>query len=127
MRAEEMFALREGDGMRLDGGEAVEGGVRCSDQVKRDGMNDFADDMKMAFEKQIVGSVDGAGESVLDWRERVVGGAFRDGGEERFERRARDSFDVFAEEAHGGLFAEGSALALKGNAGDGCCGDHSGR
>lgn len=124
MRAEQMFALRERDGMRFDGFEPVERGVRRSDQVKRDGMNDFADDMKMAFEKQIVRSVDRARESVLDGREGVIGGAFGDGGEERFERRARDSFDVFAEEACGGLFAEGSALALESDAGDGGCGCH---
>lgn len=127
MRAEEMFALRERDGMRFDGGEAVKRGVRRSDQMKRDGMNDFGDDMKMALEKQIVGSVNRAGESVLDGCQRVVGGAFGDGGEERFEGRARDDFDVFAEEAQSGLFAEGSALALKGNAGDGGCGGHSRR
>jgi hypothetical protein len=127
MRAEEMFALRERDGMRLDSGETVERGVRCSDQVKRDGMNDFADNVKMTLEKQIVGTVNGAGESVFDRREGAVGGAFGDGGEERFEGRARDGFDVFAEEAHGGLFAESSALALEGNAGDGGCGGHSER
>ena len=127
MRPEKMFALRERDGMRLDGGEAVERGVRRSDQVKRDGMNDFADDVKTALEKQIVGSVNGARESILDGREGVVGGAFGDGGEKRFEGRARDGFDVFAEEAHGGLFAEGSALALEGDAGNGGCGGHSGR
>ncbi len=119
MYAEEMFALRERDGMRLDGGEAVERGVRRSDQVKRDGMNDFADDVKTALEKQIVGSVNGARESILDGREGVVGGAFGDGGEKRFEGRARDDFDVLAEEADCGLFAESSALALESDAGDG--------
>lgn len=92
--------------------------------MKRDGMNDLADDMKMALEKQIIGSVNRAGESVFDGRKGVVGGAFGDGGEERFEGRARDGFNVFSEEAHGGLFAEGSALALKGNAGDGRRGGH---
>lgn len=124
MRAEEMFALRERDGMRLDGREAVKRGMRRSDQVKRDRMNDFTDDVKMAFEKQIVGSVNGAGESVFDWRKGVVGRAIRDGGEERFEGRARDDFDVLAEEAHGGLLAEGSALTLESDAGDGGCGGH---
>src|SRR5579864_556449 len=127
MRAEEMFALRERDGMRLDGGEAVERGVRRSDQVKRDGMNDFGDDVKTALEKQIVGSVNGARESILDRRQGVVGGAFGDCRKERFKRRTRNGFDVFAEEAHGGLFAEGSALALEGDAGNGVCGGHLGR
>lgn len=124
MRAEEMFALRERDGMRFDGFEPVERSVRRSDQVKRDGMNDFADNVEMALEKQIVGSVNGTRESVLDGCEGVVGGAIGDGGEKRFEGRARDGFDVFAKEAHGGLFAEGSALALKSDAGDGGCGGH---
>ena len=124
MRAEEMFALRERNGVRFDCFEPVERGVRRSDQVKRDRMNDFADNMEMALEKQIVGSVDGAGESVLDGREGVVGGTFSDGGEKRFEGRARDSFDVLAEETHRGLLAEGSALALKSDARDGGCSGH---
>lgn len=81
MRAEKVFALREGDGMRFDGRQTVERGVRRSDQVKRDRMNDFANNMEMALEKQIVGAVNGAGESVFDGREGVVGGAVGDGGE----------------------------------------------
>src|SRR5579872_1924572 len=92
--------------------------------MKRDGMNDFADDMEMALEKQIVRSVDGAGERVFDRRKGVVGRVIRDGGEERLKGRAWDGFNVLAEEAHGGLFAEGSALALKSDTGDGVCGSH---
>ncbi|HKV47300.1 MAG TPA: hypothetical protein VJN69_04360 [Candidatus Acidoferrales bacterium] len=54
MRAEEMFALRERDRMRLHGGKTVERSVPCSDQVKSDRVDHFRDDVQMALEKQIV-------------------------------------------------------------------------
>src|SRR5215207_1083459 len=115
-RGEETFALREGDGVRLDGLHAFGGRAGEADEEVPDGDDDLGRHVERAVEEQVVDAVDGAGERVLDGREREVGRALADGREERLEGRARDESHLLAQELDGRLLAEGPALALEGNA-----------
>ena len=87
-----------------------------ADQIVSNRNNHFRHDRQAALHQQIERSMHGAGEAVLDRRERVVGDAVANGGEHGLESGARNKPDLFAEEFDDSLFAERSALTLKSHA-----------
>ncbi len=116
MRGKEALALGQGHGMRGHGAYRVEGRARAANQVMLDGENGFGGDGEGAFKEEIVDADDWTGERIFDRGEESVGEAFADGTEGGVEGGARDRGNSFAEEADGGFFAEGTGLALEGDA-----------
>ena len=85
------------------------------DQVVNDGDDHFADDVEIAFDQQVEGSMDRAREAVLNGRENVVGKFVVDGAERRFKCRTRDERGMRSREFQRRFFAEGATLSLKGD------------
>ncbi len=113
MRAEKLLALRERHRMRFDDGDLFELRARRRDQIVRDRNDHLSENVERAIDEQVERAMDRAREAVLDRRENVIGRAVADRVERGFERGARDERNLLAEELHGGLFAEGAALALE--------------
>src|SRR5438128_4136632 len=80
----------------------------------------LTNDVQIAFQQQVIAAMDGASQSVLQRSDCIIGPSLVYCGEELFERGTGQrvccrSGSVW-EQPVNGLFAEGAALALKGDA-----------
>jgi hypothetical protein len=116
MPAEELLALVEGDGMGVDAPDVFEVCAHRGDQAVRDPQVHLAADDQAVLEEEVVVLEDRSHQRVLHRRQTRVGAMPRDRGEHVGEVPRGDGLDATAQELDRGLFAEGAALALDGNA-----------
>jgi hypothetical protein len=76
----------------------------------------FRNHRQIVFEKQIKNTNDGAGESILHWRQERVGGTLTDGAKHGIKGGPRHRRDFAAQQLDGSSFAEGARFALKSHA-----------
>src|SRR5262249_40854301 len=113
MFEEEFFALRECNRVRRDGAETDNLRTWNSNQLVLYGKYCLCDNLKIAFEQEVVHTDHGTRKSLFDGSKQRIRGAFSNGGESGVEGRTRYGCDFFAKQLYGRSLAECSSFTLK--------------